>query len=65
MHGDQHLFFDRLLPFLILFIITKKKKQILYVGSFNYYVFTIHIGTNCNINTGVRDLLMLPEGNDI
>ena len=26
------------------------------VGSFNYSAFTIHMGSNCYINTGVRDL---------
>ena len=55
MHGDPHFFFSRSLPFLILSIITKNQK-ILYVGSFNYFMFTIHIGLNCYINTGVRDL---------
>ena len=31
----------------------------MYVGSFNYFAliyFTIHMGPNCYINTGVRDL---------
>ena len=28
----------------------------MYVGSFNYFALTIHIGLNCYINTGVRDL---------
>ena len=49
------LFFGRSLPFLILSIITKNKK-IMSVGSFNYFAFTIHMGSNCYINTGVRDL---------
>ena len=48
-------FFGRSLPFLILSDITKNKK-ILYVGSFNYFVFTLNMGLNCCINTGVRDL---------
>ena len=26
------------------------------MGSFNYFAFTIHMGSNCYINTGVRDL---------
>ena len=55
MHGDPYLFFSRSLPFLILSIITKNKK-ILCVGSCNYFAFTIQIGSNCYINTGVRDL---------
>ena len=53
MHGDPHFFLRRSLPFLILSIITKKN---LCVGSFNYFTFTIHMGSNCYINTGVRDL---------
>ena len=28
----------------------------MYVGSFIYFAFTIHFGSNCYINTGVRDL---------
>ena len=55
MHDDSHFFFARSLPFLILHIIAKNRK-ILYVGSFNYFAFTIHMGSNCYINTGVRDL---------
>ena len=69
MHGDP-LFFGRSLPFLS--IITKNKK-ILYVGTFNYFAFTIHMGSNCCINTGVRDLekalfkvnYILPEGMEL
>ena len=26
------------------------------MGSFNYFVFTIHMGSNCYINTGAHDL---------
>ena len=55
MQGDPHFFFGRSLPFLILSNITKNKK-ILYVGSFNYFSFTIHVGPNCYINTAVRVL---------
>ena len=55
MHSDPHLFFGRSLPFLIISIITKNKK-ILCVGSYNYFAFTIQMGSNCYINTGVRDL---------
>ena len=47
-------FFGRSLPFFILSIITKKKS--VYLGSFNYFTFTIHMASNCYINTGVRDL---------
>ena len=54
MHGDSH-FFGKSLPFLILSIVTKKKKN-LHVVNFNYFAFIIHIGSNCYINTGMRDL---------
>ena len=55
MLGDPHFFFGRLLPFLILSIILKNKKN-LYVGSFNYFSFTIQIGSNWYMDTSVRDL---------
>ena len=48
-------FFGRPLPFLILSIILKNKKN-LYVGSFNYFSYTIHIGSNWYMDTGVRNL---------
>ena len=38
------------------------------MGRFNYFAFTIHMWSNCYINTGVRDLevpylrLILPKG---
>ena len=48
-------FFGRSLPFLILSIILKNKKN-LYVGSFNYFSYTIQIGSNWYMDTGVRDL---------
>ena len=48
-------FFGRSLPFVILSIILKNKKN-LYVGSFNYFSYTIHIGWNWYMNTAVRDL---------
>ena len=54
MHVDRHFFFGRSLSLLILSIITKKKKFVRDVGSFNYFAFTIHMGSNCYINTGVR-----------
>ena len=44
MLGDPHFFFGRSLPFLILSIILKNKKN-LYVGSFNYFSYTIQIGS--------------------
>ena len=55
MLGDPHFFFGRSLPFLILSIILKNKKN-LYVGSFNYFSYTIQIGLNWYMDTGVRDL---------
>ena len=63
MLGDPHFFFGRSLPFLILSIILKNKKN-LCVGGFNYFSYTIPIGSNWYIDTGVRDLegrLILPE----
>ena len=50
-------FSGRSLPFLILSIILKNKKS-LYVGSFNYFSYTIQIGPGSNwyMDTGVRDL---------
>ena len=46
-------FFGRSLPFLILSIILKNKKN-LCVGSFNYFSYTIQIGSNWYMDTGVR-----------
>ena len=48
-------FSGRSLPFLILFIILTSKKN-LYVGSVNYFSYTIPIGSNWYMDTGVRDL---------
>ena len=62
--GDPHFFFGRSLPFVIVSIILKNKKN-LYVGSLNYFSYTIQIGSNWYMDTGVRDLpvlrLILPE----
>ena len=55
MLGEPHFFFGRSLPFVILSIILKNKTN-LYVGSFNYFSFTIHIVWNWYMNTAVRDL---------
>ena len=55
MLGDPHFFFGRSLPFLILSIILNDKKN-LCVGSFNYFSYTIQIGWNWYMDTGVRDL---------
>ena len=55
MLGDPHFFFRRSLPFPILSIILKNKKN-LYVGSFNCFPHTIQIGSNWYMDTAVRDL---------
>ena len=55
MLGDPHFFFGISLPFVILSIILKNKTN-LYVGSFNHFSYTIEIGSNWYMNTGVRDL---------
>ena len=55
MLGDPHIFFGRSLPFLILSIILKNEKN-LYVGSFNFFSYSIQIGSNWYMDTGVRDL---------
>ena len=47
--------FFRQITFLILSIILKKQKN-LYVGSFNYVSYTIHIVSNWYMDTSVRDL---------
>ena len=47
--------FGRSLPFLVLSIINENKK-ILCIRSFNNFAFTIHVGSNCYIHPGVRDL---------
>ena len=48
-------FFGRLLPFLSLSIILKNKKNV-YVGSFNYFSYTVKKGSNWYLDTDVRDL---------
>ena len=48
-------FSGRSLPFLVLSIILKNKKN-LYVGSFSYFSHTIQIGSNWYMDTGVHDL---------
>ena len=55
MLGDPHFFFGRPHPFLILSIILKKKKN-LCVGGFNYFSYTIQIGSNWYMDTGLHDL---------
>ena len=53
--GDPHFFFGRSLPFLTLYIILNKQKN-LCVGSCNYLSYTIKKGSNWYMETGVRDL---------
>ena len=53
--GDPHFFFGRSLSFLILSIILKNEKN-LGLGSFNYFLYTIQIGSNWYMDTDVRDL---------
>ena len=66
MLGDAYFFCGRSLPFVIKNTILKNKKN-LYVGSFNYFSYTIRIGWNWYMNTTVRDLeitflrLILPD----
>ena len=48
-------FFRRITSFSDSFHYTKKQKK-LYVGSFNYFPYTIRIGWNWYMNTAVRDL---------
>ena len=55
MFGDPHFFFGRSLPFLILTIKLRNKKICTW-GSFNYFSYTIQIGSNWYMDTGVRDL---------
>ena len=49
-----HFFGGKALPFLILSIILKNKKN-LYVRSFNYFSYTIQKGSNWYLDRGVRD----------
>ena len=55
MLGDPHFCFGRSLRFLILSIVLKNQKN-LYVGSFNYFSYTIQKGSNWYMDRGVRDL---------
>ena len=48
-------FYGRSLPFLILSIILKNEKN-LYVGSFNFFLYTFQMGSNWYMDLGVRDL---------
>ena len=53
MLGDPHFFFRQITSFSDSFHYTKKQK-ILYVGSFNYFSYTIQIRPNWYMDTGVR-----------
>ena len=48
-------FFQQITSFSV-FSITLKNNKNLYVGSFNYISYTIQIGSNWYMDTGVRDL---------
>ena len=55
--GDPHFFFGRSLPFLFLSVhFTKKQKKNLYVGSFNYFAYTLQKEANWYMDSGLRDL---------
>ena len=59
MHGDLHFFLlvhMYITSFSDSFHYNRSQKN-LYVGSFHYFAFIIHMGSNCYMNTGVRDLL--------
>ena len=47
-------FFWQITSFSVSFHYTKKQKKS--VGSFNYFLYTIQIGSNWYMDTGVRDL---------
>ena len=49
-------FFRQITSFCDSFHYTKKQKKNLHVGSFNYFSYTIQIGSNWYMDTGVRDL---------
>ena len=55
MLGDPHFFFGRSLPFLNFSVILKNKKICTW-EFFNYFSYTIQIGSNWYMDTGVRDL---------
>ena len=58
MLGDPPLFFRQITSFSDSFLILSilKNKKNLYVGSFNYFSYTIQIGSNWYMDTGVRNL---------
>ena len=56
MLGDPHFFFGRSLPFLILSIILKNKKVCTWEVLIISHNYTIQIGSNWYMDTGVRDL---------
>ena len=59
MLGDRHFFFRQITSFSDSFHYTKKTKENLYVGSFNFFSYTIQMGSNWYMDTGVRDLEVL------
>ena len=67
MLGDSPLFFRQITSFFGSFHYTKKQKKNLYVGRFDYFSYTIQIGSKWYMDTGVRGLevaflrLILPD----
>jgi len=61
------IIFQPIISFSDSFEYTKVQKKNLHVGGFSYFAFTIHMGSNFRIITGVRDLdvaflrLILPK----
>ena len=55
MLGDP-TFFRQITSFSDSFHCTKTKQKNMCVGSFNYFSYTVHIGSNLYMDTGVRDL---------
>ena len=55
MLGDPNFFFRQITSFSDSLHYTKKQKKNLYVGSY-YFSYTIQIGSNWYMDTGVRDL---------
>ena len=49
-------FFRQITSFSDFFHYTKEQNKKLYVGSFNYFSYTIQIGSNWYMDTGVHDL---------
>ena len=55
MLGEPHFFFRQISSFSDSFNYTCKTKKYLFVGSFNYFSYTMQIGSNWYMDTGVCD----------